>query len=141
MQANAVMAGGWTATGTRVPDRLVGFSSVIGRKLAGIRVAESFAWARFNKDGETVAEGVYWPSIPANVVSAAHDLQARLNDTTAQQNYATHIFNNYPEMLGPPTGEIVMHHSDSTSHGTFGAIVSFDVVFGAAGEKPSHSTL
>jgi hypothetical protein len=71
VHANTMMAGGMAAGGKRLPDRLVGFSSVVTRRLGGVRVAESFAWARFNKDAEAVAEGVYYapPSVRCRSVA------------------------------------------------------------------------
>jgi hypothetical protein len=136
VQANAMMAGGQTATGIRVPDRLVGFNSVVERRLGGIRVAESYAWVRFNKDGEAAAEGVYWPAIPAETVSAAMELSDSITDTNARGAFLGRIAAGHPDVSASGDGEIVIHHSDSTFHGAFEALASFDVLVRKAGEKP-----
>jgi hypothetical protein len=136
VHANTMMAGGMTPTGVRVPDRLVGFSSVIGRKLGGLRVVESVAWARFNKTGEAVAEGVYWPAIPGEVVKNAAVMSTALADGSRRGRYVASIAANHPDVSATSDGAVVIHHSRSTTRGSVIAVASFDLMVRAPGEKP-----
>lgn len=56
------------------------YYSVVTRQIEGIPVEESYAWARFNKKGQSVMEAVYWPALPASVVAEARALKAALED-------------------------------------------------------------
>jgi hypothetical protein len=136
IHANAVMSGGMSATGQRLKDKLVGFSSVITRRLAGVRVEESFAWARFNRDGESVAEAAYWPAIASQSVQDAIALNDGLQDPAQAARYLAQIQKNNPDVASGSIGEVVIHHSSSTVRQPAVALASYDIVFGAAGTKP-----
>jgi len=51
--------------------KVTAYYSVIERAVEGVPVPDSFAWARINRDGQVVAEAVYWPALPAGVLAQA----------------------------------------------------------------------
>lgn len=55
------------------------YSSVLYRAIDGIPVPDSFAWARFNADGDVVAESVFWPDVPLSVLKEAQALKAKIS--------------------------------------------------------------
>jgi hypothetical protein len=136
VQANAMMAGGMFATGKRAPDKLVGFTSVVHRAIAGIEVADSFAWARFNRSGEVVAESVYWPAIPPGVVQAAAALRSTIAAPADRSAFLHAIVANNPEVADAQGGGTVIHHSHATVHAPPVVVATYDVIVGAAGTKP-----
>ena len=56
-----------------------GYQSVLERQIDGIRIVDSIAWARMNDHGQVVAEWVYWPAIPSNVIQEARRLKEQLD--------------------------------------------------------------
>jgi hypothetical protein len=136
VQANAMMAGGMFATGQRVADKLVGFTSVVHRTIAGIEVADSFAWARFNRSGEVVAESVYWPAIPSGVVQSAATLQSAIADPIKRRALVDAVVANNPDVGAAQSGAVVIHHSHATVHAPPVMVATYDIIVGAAGTKP-----
>ncbi len=93
---------GTTSVTTRMVDKansfdpapksqLVGYSTIIGRRINDVRVAGSYAWARLNANGEAMAEEVYWPELPVEVVAAATQLRIMLADSEARASFLAHI--------------------------------------------------
>jgi hypothetical protein len=105
-----------------------GYTSVVTRAVSGVPVPDSFAWARFNADGEVVAEQVYWPALPSTVVNAASALAARLSDPVVRDNYLRQL------PSGASNGQVVIRHSACSYRGGFEAMASYD--FTTEGESP-----
>lgn len=121
------MAGGGPVGQPAPPPTFVGYNSVVERTISGIRVEDSFAWARFNQSGDVVMESVYWPPISADVVTQAIAFQAKLADASTRDKF----------LAGLPTGRrtdgmLAVHHTGAFAHVPFSARVSFDVVYGGA---------
>jgi hypothetical protein len=137
VHANTIMSGGVTGSGVRLKDSLVGFTSVINRQLGGVRVSESFALARFNADGETVHEAVYWPAIPSDVVGAAAQMSATVADPRTLNPLLRLIQGANPEVGNAAGGEVVIHHSPFWMRKAVpDTVVTYDVIIGVAGSKP-----
>lgn len=83
-----------------------GRSIALTRAVDGIRVAESRAYARFNTDDRTSAEGLYWPTVAAAVVSAARSLRDRLANATDLAAYRAKL-----PMEAQDEGTVVIHHA------------------------------
>ena len=94
------------------------YSSVISRQVNGIPVPDSFAWARMNASGEVVAESVFWPDIPVDIMNRARGLAAAPPAVAAADPKGR--------------GRAVIRHTGPTFADTFAADAAFGVP--AAGE-------
>lgn len=99
------------------------YVSLVERKVEGIPVPDSVAWAEMNDKGEVVSEGVYWPSIPAKALEDARRLQKLLTRSSDRSQFLSHL----PAEL-PPGRVVIRHSSASVQDGTFEAFASYDVV-------------
>jgi hypothetical protein len=100
-----------------------GTNAILERAVDGIPVGESYAWAHFVATNQTTGEGFYWPTIPADVVTAARALRDRLADPTALAAYKALL---PPEAQGD--GQVVIHHTDgSLDTKPFTAVATYDV--------------
>lgn len=100
----------------------IAYNSVIGRAINGITVADSFAWARFNNQGQVMAEAAYWPPIPASVVNDALTLQAQFGAPTAMTTFVAAL-----PVKAIDAGRVVIHHTYSASRGIFAAVACVDI--------------
>lgn len=96
-------------------DRYYG---MIHREVAGVPVADSYAWASIDEDSEVVAESVYWPSIPRSVVAEAKGFKAKLADSSWRAAFLAKL---------PGPGKLVIHHTPGEWTGQFAASVGYDV--------------
>lgn len=106
--------------------RLVAYSTVLERVAGGVPVADSFAWAAFNRNREVIAEGVYWPAIPADVVADARELKARMDDPKSRERFRAGLAD--AQSLGTSEGKVVIRHSSAADRGDFVAFASYDVL-------------
>jgi len=120
-----MMKGGKTKTGTRLPDSLVGYYSVLSREINRAPVAESFAWARFDANGDVVAESVYWPPLPGSVTADVAAFNALVSDAGSLATLTATIEASNPG-YGSVPGRVVIHHADSTYRGQGVAVVTYD---------------
>jgi hypothetical protein len=95
----------------------------LDRVIDGIRVQDSNAFARFVSSDETTSEGLYWPTIPAEVVSAARAFKNELMDPQKLAAYKAKL---PPEAQGGD-GQIVIRHSTDVSDKPFRAGVEYFV--------------
>jgi hypothetical protein len=102
----------------------VAYTTILERTLDGIRAPDSFAWARFNARDEVVAEGVYWPTIPAAAITSAHALRDQLVDPTGGAAFRSRL--GVPD-ASAKDGMVTIRHSGAASRGAFEAFASFDV--------------
>jgi hypothetical protein len=100
------------------PPKLEYYFTTITRQIDGIKIADSFAWARLDADGTAVLESVYWPPIPAEVMRGARAAEARLRDTSFKATLLTKL---------PRDGQLVIHHAPGEWDGPLSATVSYDV--------------
>lgn len=103
----------------------VSVDSILCRAYRGIRIVDSFAWARLNERGESVNEQVYWPEIPPDTLQAVASFQNMLADPQRRNAYIARL------PAGAETGELVVHHT-SGGEADFKAAPYFDVNFSGA---------
>ena len=113
---------GRTENASRTIPRITAYFTRLERAVDGIPVADSFAWARVNSRGEIVQEAVYWPSLPANVLTQTRQFREQLADLRRRQSFESRL----PVSGG--TGAVVIHHSAATIDQPFESFASFDVV-------------
>jgi hypothetical protein len=94
----------------------------LARAVDGIPVSESIAFASIDDADQSTSEGFYWPTVPADVVTAARDLRDRLADPTALAAYKAKL-----PTAAQGDGQVVIHHTDSTITGPFSAAATYDV--------------
>lgn len=113
-----------------------GRTIVLARASNGIPVVESNVNARFNNADQTTSEGFYWPTIAADVVTAAEALNARITDPASLAAYQALL---PAEAQG--TGSVVIHHSSSFSMDAFRSAATYDVEEsgGSLGRGPTVS--
>jgi hypothetical protein len=95
-------------------------TSVVCRSYQGIKISDSFAWARFDAQGESVTESVYWPELPLSTMQALALFQALLSDSSRRPTYLARL----PQ--GGASGELVIHHTPGEST-EFSADPYFDI--------------
>jgi hypothetical protein len=120
--AHGSVKGGGTGDPTVQNGDFAGYTSVITRVVGGVPVPDSFAWARFNVNGDVVEEQVYWPTIPANVVQDAKTLSAIVSD---RAQFAVFAKNLPPNMQN---GQVVIRHSPGNDRAAFEAVAAYDMV-------------
>ncbi len=81
-------------------------TGVLGRGVDGISIVESTATATFVRGDITTSEALYWPEIPAVVVSDALALRERIRDPSKLAEYKKLLPDN-----AQGQGEILIHHS------------------------------
>lgn len=96
-----------TTSGTELSRTLVGFTTVLPRLLDGVVVADSHAWARFNKDDSVVAEEVWWPALPGTV----RDEVAAFREVLSDQTSAAAFKQRLPPELRALDGSLRVHHA------------------------------
>ena len=93
------------------------------RSVNGIPVSESEAYARFDNQDQTTSESFYWPTISADVVTAARALHDRLGDPIQLAAYKAKL-----PADAQGDGGVVIHHTGSSSTTPFAAAATYDVV-------------
>lgn len=96
--------------------------SMITRRVQGIPVPDSYAWARINSDGTVVEEQVYWPAIPSDTLGKALALAANLSDTSTSAALEARL---PPHRKGKG---LVIRHSPGEWDKEFFADAVYDVV-------------
>lgn len=91
----------------------VSYTTHIDRSVSGIPVLSSRAWATFNANDEVVAEEVFWPAIPADVVAKAKALQTAWSDPSLMRSLRQRMTAQTPET--PSTGgQVAIIHTPAT---------------------------
>lgn len=109
-------------------QRLGGSNGVavsLNRAVSGIPVIGSTAYAQFNEHDLSTTEGLYWPTVPASVVTAARALRAQLAEPAALASYKAKLPAN-----AQGEGQVVIHHPGTSSTQVFTALASYDVIAG-----------
>jgi hypothetical protein len=109
--------------GTANKPELVCWNSLLRRHSGGIAIKESYAWARFNVDGQVVAESVHWPELPGSVIADAAELSA----VAKAPVHLAALQAKLPADLQTVPGEVVIHHTPGEWAGPFVAMATFDV--------------
>ncbi len=96
---------------------------VFTRGIEGILVAESNASAQVNNADQSVSESLFWPTIPADVVTAAKGFQSALAAPGALTAFKAKLRSD-----AQGDGAIVIHHSSGISQsGSIEAVATYDV--------------
>ena len=101
--------------------KVTAYYSVIERAVEGVPVPDSFAWARVNRDGQVVAEAVYWPALPAGVLAQAQ----RMSQGSALPRVEQAIKARPAETQ--VDHQVTIRHSSAAYDGSFAAHASIDV--------------
>jgi hypothetical protein len=113
------------------PPKIDGYASVLERKIDGVPVVDSVAWARLNERGEVISEWVYWPAIPAKAIADAK----KMLENAAKPDFIARL------PAGLPAGRVVIRHTSATSQAPFEAFASYDVVERRATPAPTEKNL
>jgi hypothetical protein len=95
----------------------------LARGVGGIPVAESLAWARFDDNDQTTAEGFYWPTVEAAVVTAARAFRDQLASPSGLAAFKAKLPSD-----AQGDGQVLIHHSSGTSMNPFQAAATYDVI-------------
>jgi hypothetical protein len=95
--------------------------SFVRRSFGRVLFPDSFAWAIFDANGDSIFESVYWPAISADTMAAAHAFQQILDDDTMRINYLATM------PADSNNGRLVIRHTSGSWQGSFIAKVAFDV--------------
>jgi hypothetical protein len=105
----------------RPAARITASNSALQRTVEGVPVADSFAWARVNSRGEVAQEAVYWPSLPANILTEVRQFRELLADPQRLQSFKSRL----PVSVGE--GAVAIRQSSATVDQGFESFASFDV--------------
>lgn len=94
---------------------LIGFNTVIDRTIDSVPVADSYAWARFNKNDEVVAEQVWWPELPLALHDEIASFRSILGDMVARSSFRAKL----PKAVEGEDGTLCVHHSMPTGYGWY----------------------
>ena len=98
-------------------------SVVLSRGIDGILVAESNASAQVDNADQSVSESLFWPTIPADVVTAARELKSALAAPGALAAFKAKLPSN-----AQGDGAIVIHHTSGISQSaSIQAVATYDV--------------
>jgi len=123
------MGGGGPRSSGVEPSKstLLWYTTHLERSLQGIPVEGSFAYAALDSAGEVITEGVYWPAIPANVVSNAEALKQKLDSPTERDAFLANVVKARPDAK-EATGEVKIVHTSAGHHGDFEARAVYSAV-------------
>jgi hypothetical protein len=93
------------------------------RSIDGVPVVESIAFARFDSSEQTTSESFYWPTIPADVVTASRAFHDKLAAPGALAAYKAKL-----PADAQGDGQVVIHHRVSGSSLPFTAVTTYDTV-------------
>lgn len=135
MHVTTAMRGGGPAGDQSAYSKaeLLWYTSHLERSVAGIPVEGSFAFAAFDDSGAIITEGVYWPAIPADVVTEAVAFARQIASDDGLAAFLEPITRER-ELHPEHKGELRIVHTTSTYEGGFVAIPLY-VAFGNRGGK------
>jgi hypothetical protein len=120
---SGLMGGSMTTPGgTPVVESI---NSILRRRVSGILIVESEAWAKMTTAGDVDMEYVFWPPIDMAVVNQAVALAGHMADASAHAAYVAKL----PGTVRNDVG-VVIHHTDAGIHASPTAYVAYDAVIG-----------
>jgi hypothetical protein len=108
-------------------SKLLWYTTHLDRSLGGIPVESSYAFAAFDNGGRVITEGVYWPAIPANVVSSARAFAERLAAPRERTAFMAKVRKAAPG-AGDTPGSVKIVHTSGGYHGPFQAAAVYSTV-------------
>ncbi|HEX8106643.1 MAG TPA: hypothetical protein VF516_02895 [Kofleriaceae bacterium] len=123
------MAGGMSRDGKLAPwsQRLLWYSTHLERSVGGVPVEGSFAFAALDTSGAAITEGVYWPSIPADVVARAQELSRRLGSPDTRASFFEPVLKAHPE-IDKAAGTVKIVHTSAGYPGRFEVQAVYSVI-------------
>lgn len=106
--------------------RLVQHTSIVSRRLLGLLVAESHAWAEMDEDGKVVGEDVWWPSLPMSIADEVHQFQSQL------ASHKDEFVSKLPVSLQAEVGQLIIHHGIPIEGKAIKPMVTYDLAKGEA---------
>jgi hypothetical protein len=94
-------------------------------------VEGSYAFAALDSDRHVITEGLYWPAIPATIVSKARALKQRLAAANEGSAFLSAVRKAQPE-IGNAEGTVAIVHTSGGYHGEFQAQALYSVVVRSA---------
>lgn len=121
VRLTTLMQRGGDSTGETFSN-LVGFTTILTRKIDGVRVEGSFAWAQFNANNVVVAEQVWWPELPSSLLTKTQALRQTFASAAQEAVYRAKL----PPEVATAKGEVVLHHAPPLAVDWF-SDVTFDI--------------
>lgn len=117
------MAGGGPIASGVQPgkSKLLFYTTHLERKLNGIPVENSYAFVAFDKNGNVITQGSYWPAIPAEVVKQAVALKAKLASPSQRSGFLAAAQGASFGGEVKDAGEVRIVHTGFDHHGKFEA--------------------
>jgi len=123
------MAGGGSVKDGVQPgrSRLLWYSTHLERSVAGIPVEGSYAFAALDSERGVIAEGIYWPGIPSDVIRKARDFKQRLDSGNERSAFLARVQAAQADVK-ETRGEVNIVHTSGGHHGTFEAKAVYTVI-------------
>lgn len=125
-------ASGATGVASMKEPEFVAYFSIVERSVAGVRVQDSFAWARLAESGVSVWESVYWPDIPESTVTEADAFRATMSDDALRAKFLQKL----PESARL-NGGVSIRHTPFSSFRPFSTVVVYEAMVKPENGKPS----
>ncbi|MFL6210726.1 MAG: hypothetical protein ACJ74W_17880 [Pyrinomonadaceae bacterium] len=119
--ATLLEATGRVGEGGTGKAQVTAYYSILERAVADVPVVDSIAWARVDGQGNVIAEAVYWPAIPAEVLAQVKQFKEMLAAPEQRKAYEARL------PSGAASGRLVIRHASATIDGPFEAFASYDV--------------
>jgi hypothetical protein len=129
MHVTTTMAGGGPVRDGVQPaqSKLLWYTTHLERSLGGVPVESSYAFAALDNAGRVITEGVYWPAIPAGVVSNARGFAAKLAAPRERAAFMAKVGKAAPGAGNTP-GSVRIVHTSGAYHGPFQAAAVYSTV-------------
>jgi hypothetical protein len=132
---SAVMGGSMIDAGP-TPFVLESISSILRRRISGVLVAESEAWAKITTSGDVDMECVFWPPLDRSVIDTAVAWAKTMTDGPTHSSFLSRISSDAAAVKRDDG--VVIHHTDMFVHSPAKAFVSYDVVLGTDPGSPTR---
>jgi hypothetical protein len=120
------LMGGSVAERAPMQFTLESITPILRRRISGVLVVESEAWAKMNANGDVEMECVFWPSLDKTVVDQAVAWSQSFGNTATHAAFTAKLGLAVTREVG-----IVIHHSDRSVHSQPVAYASYDAVIGS----------
>ena len=121
------MMGGSTVQAAPMNFQLASITSILRRRVSGVLVVESEAWATLTTSGDVDMECVFWPPLDNSAVNSAVTWAKALADGPTHAAYLAKLPGKVQRDVG-----VVIHHTDMSIHTPAKAYASYDAVIDTA---------
>jgi hypothetical protein len=118
---------GGSVLASDVTPQLESINTILRRRVSGVPVIESEAWAKMTTAGDVDMEYVFWPPIDQSIVTQAVAFASAMSDPGAHSTFIAKL----PGGVAYADVGVVIHHTSPAVHAAPVAYVAYDAVVDA----------